>query len=269
MVGIYKITNPKGRIYIGQSINIERRIKEYSNPNKGKGQVRLYYSLTKYGLSEHLFEVVEECTIDQLNVRERHWQDFYNVLTRKGLNCMLQGTDMVKTVRSQEMKDKQSLNRKTFYQTPKGVEARAEQSLKQKEFYKTPEGKENRLKAVANTDYSSFQSKKINNTDYAAIMSKIDWVSRTANTDYASFQAKRMNNTDLKARSANTDYVTIAEKNRKPINQYKKDGSFVRVWSSGREIEQTLGIAGGNISACCRGRLRSAGGFIWKYKESN
>ena len=30
MIGIYKITNPSGKIYIGQSINIENRKKIYS-----------------------------------------------------------------------------------------------------------------------------------------------------------------------------------------------------------------------------------------------
>ncbi len=29
MIGIYKITNPEGKIYIGQSIDIDRRFKEY------------------------------------------------------------------------------------------------------------------------------------------------------------------------------------------------------------------------------------------------
>jgi len=28
-IGIYKITSPSNKIYIGQSINIERRIKQY------------------------------------------------------------------------------------------------------------------------------------------------------------------------------------------------------------------------------------------------
>ena len=38
MIGIYKITNPKGKIYIGQSINIENRFKVYKRYNC-KGQV--------------------------------------------------------------------------------------------------------------------------------------------------------------------------------------------------------------------------------------
>ena len=31
IVGIYKITNPKGKVYIGQSVDIERRFFRYRN----------------------------------------------------------------------------------------------------------------------------------------------------------------------------------------------------------------------------------------------
>ena len=39
MTGIYKITNPKGKIYIGQSINIEARKKVYRYFNSYKNSV--------------------------------------------------------------------------------------------------------------------------------------------------------------------------------------------------------------------------------------
>ncbi len=58
-----------------------------------KGQTRLYASLLKYGFSEHVFEIVEECEVPLLNAKERYWQDFYDVLGRGGLNCKLQSTE--------------------------------------------------------------------------------------------------------------------------------------------------------------------------------
>jgi len=46
MVGIYKITSPSGKIYIGQSINIEKTWKyRYKNLNACKRQTILYNSL--------------------------------------------------------------------------------------------------------------------------------------------------------------------------------------------------------------------------------
>ena len=88
MIGIYKITSPTGKIYIGQAVDIGKRQKSYKNL-KCKGQPRLYSSLAKYGFSEHIFEVLEQCTIEQLNERERYWQDHYDVLSENGLNCKL------------------------------------------------------------------------------------------------------------------------------------------------------------------------------------
>lgn len=92
MVGIYKITSPSGKVYIGQSVNITKRKKNYSTLSDCKNQRRLYSSLVKYGFSEHIFEVVEECNLEELNIRERYWQDFYNVTENRGLNCLLTHT---------------------------------------------------------------------------------------------------------------------------------------------------------------------------------
>lgn len=88
MIGIYKITNPKGRVYIGQSNNIKRRFKEYSKLQNCKGQPKLYNSLLKYGVDNHSFEIIEECEENQLNDLERYYQDLFNVLDF-GLNCKL------------------------------------------------------------------------------------------------------------------------------------------------------------------------------------
>jgi group I intron endonuclease len=96
MIGIYKITSPSSKIYIGQSIDIERRFKNYKSLSQTKKQVMLHYSFKKYGINNHLFEIIEQCSIESLNIRERYWQDYYNVI-EDGLNCLLtETTDNVK-----------------------------------------------------------------------------------------------------------------------------------------------------------------------------
>jgi len=85
--GIYKITSPSSKVYIGQAKDILKRWKFYKTLNC-KSQTILYYSLIKYGAELHTFEIIEECKFSELNERERHWQDFYNV-TNGGLNCVL------------------------------------------------------------------------------------------------------------------------------------------------------------------------------------
>lgn len=92
MIGIYKITSPSNRIYIGQSIDIDKRFNQYKSISQTRGQKRLHYSLKKYGVENHLFEIIELCDVILLNERERYWQDFYNVL-KDGLNCLLTNTN--------------------------------------------------------------------------------------------------------------------------------------------------------------------------------
>lgn len=101
MIGIYKITSPTNRIYIGQSRNIKYRFNNYKALRCNQ-QPRLYKSLLKHGVKNHKFEVIEECNIELLNERERYWQDFYNVLSKNGLNCSLINTNEKPYVFSKE-----------------------------------------------------------------------------------------------------------------------------------------------------------------------
>lgn len=58
-IGIYKITSPSGKVYIGQSWNIEKRWLKYRRLDC-KSQRKLYHSLLKYGFENHEFEIVAE-----------------------------------------------------------------------------------------------------------------------------------------------------------------------------------------------------------------
>lgn len=54
--GIYLITNPKGRVYVGQSIDCFKRFDAYRNL-QCKGQTKLYRSLVKYGWENHSVQI--------------------------------------------------------------------------------------------------------------------------------------------------------------------------------------------------------------------
>jgi hypothetical protein len=51
------------------------------------------------------------------------------------------------------------------------------------------------------------------------------------------------------------------------VVQLNKDGTFVCEWAYIRLAGKTLNISESHISACCRNERKSAGGFVWKYKE--
>lgn len=117
MVGIYKIESPSKRIYVGQSIDIVKRKLQYERGYGVKGQKFLYRSLLKYGWDNHNFEVIEECSIEELNNRERYWQDYYNCV-ESGLNCKLT-TSLSKSGEWHEtIKDKISGSMSKYYSDP-------------------------------------------------------------------------------------------------------------------------------------------------------
>lgn len=78
MIGIYKITNIiNNHSYIGQSIQIEERWKNHieasNNKNAHNYKYPLYKAIRKYGISKFQFEILEECSKEQLNEREYFW----------------------------------------------------------------------------------------------------------------------------------------------------------------------------------------------------
>lgn len=100
--GVYKITNPVGKVYIGSSKDIKNRWSSY----KKCVQSRIKKSFDQYRLENHIFEIIEECKIDELKCRERYWQDFYDVLSDNGLNDILEKCGDTPAVFSESMKER-------------------------------------------------------------------------------------------------------------------------------------------------------------------
>lgn len=109
MVGIYKITNPSGKIYIGQSINIQKRFLSYKYKLACE-QPKLNRSFIKYGLENHKFEIIHECEVYELNDKERYYQELYDCIGDNGLNlCYVKSSDK-NGFHSEETKQKISKN---------------------------------------------------------------------------------------------------------------------------------------------------------------
>jgi group I intron endonuclease len=93
MVGIYKITNPKGKSYIGLSREIETRWNSYRHM-QFQSNTLLKESFNQYGPTNHIFEVIEEIPLEEntygkntavLRKRERYWINLYKTF-ENGLN---------------------------------------------------------------------------------------------------------------------------------------------------------------------------------------
>lgn len=53
----------------------------------------------------------------------------------------------------------------------------------------------------------------------------------------------------------------------KAVIQLSKDGEFIAEYPSTKEAERQTGCHHQSICACCKGRLKTCGRYIWKYKK--
>ena len=81
MIGIYKITDlTNNLIYIGQSNNIQRRKTEHFNSNKYDSS-KIDIAIQEKGVDNFKFEIIEECSEDKLDEREKYWIEYYDSYT--------------------------------------------------------------------------------------------------------------------------------------------------------------------------------------------
>lgn len=91
--GIYRWINKiTGKSYIGGSINLGNRIKDYFNYSflvlaKNKNMI-IYKSILKYGYSNFKLEIIEYCLKKDVIIREQYYIDLvkleYNILSKAG-----------------------------------------------------------------------------------------------------------------------------------------------------------------------------------------
>lgn len=227
MIGIYKITNPKGKIYIGQSINIKYREARYKN-GYCKNQVKIYNSIKKYGWDNHVFEILCECSSDNLNEKELYYSNLYNsTCLNSGLNIRQCGGSKGKL--SEETKNKISLANKGRKHTE---EAKLKIRYKRKLQVFTQETRD-KLKGrkVWNKGIPLANKQK-------TILSKL-YSGKTGKLAYAS----------------------------KPIIQYDLNGNNIKSWDNARHVQRELNYSFSNINRCCRGERLTAYSSVWKYAE--
>lgn len=82
--GIYKIINPEGKIYIGYTINLDRRRDAYKNMNS-LTQPLIKESIEKYSWEQHTFDIIEYCEKEKLKEQEKYWIEYYDSF-KNGLN---------------------------------------------------------------------------------------------------------------------------------------------------------------------------------------
>lgn len=232
---IYKITSPSGKIYIGQTTNFSKRKRYYKNGAKPY-QIRIYNSLQKYGYESHIIEIIEECSVENLNERERYWQDYYDVIGENGLNCRLTATNDKSGYLSEDMRQKLSEIKK---RTLISGEWR-------KKFAYDWSGKKHTEETKKKMSESAKGKKK-----------SAEHIAKLPQNQKGKFRPKASESTKIKQ--------SLNSGKSKVVYQYTMNGMFIDEYRNVSEAQRCLGIK--NISSAALGKIPSSGGFRWRYDK--
>ena len=236
MIGIYKITSPSGKIYIGQTTNYSKRHNAYKN-HKCKLQPKLFASIEKYGFINHTIEIVKECQVEDLNYYERYYQEYYESVLN-GLNLRYTATTDKSGFMSEESKKKMS------------------DSGKGKII--TEEWRKNLSIAGMNRRHTEEEKQKISQANKGKIKTP---------EHIAKIQAT-LKTMQMPKRSEETKALQSLNNGKsKKVNQYDLEGNFINQFRSGSQASRELGISVISISSCALGKTKTAGGFKWKYEN--
>lgn len=245
MKGIYKITSPNGRIYIGQSVDIKKRFKYYQLGCKG--QIRLENSFKKYGTDNHKFEIVEICNKEELNNRERYWQEYYNVLSKKGLNCVY-----VSTTKHSSIISKVTLN-----------------NMKKAQANRKPMSDEQKKKISESWKHrivTKFTCEKISKAHLGKKKSLIHCKNISKGRLGIKFTEETKRKMSIKSPEAKQRIKELGIAMKKPVLQFTLDGVFIKEWTSASDAGKILLIPHQRINLCCHNKAQTAGGSKWVFK---
>lgn len=103
--GVYRITAPDGRSYVGSSSNMAKRFSKYRN-GKCEKQPKLHESILTYGFDSHHIEILMYCPKADLTRLERKYGEEYDVCGPRGLNMALPPDESGKMLISEEYREK-------------------------------------------------------------------------------------------------------------------------------------------------------------------
>ena len=237
---VYRHTSPSGKVYIGiTKQTVDKRWK------KGFGyqsSPHFWNAIQKYGWDNFLHDILfdelsadEACSIEQKLISE-----YDSTNPKYGYNEMSGG--QIGSLHNDSVRKKLSVLRKQYYE-------------------EHPEERKVLAERARGRVWSEESKKKLSASKKGIPIPVDDeWRAKMiAGT-------RKRYKEDLKLRN---NLVNMARKNgiskSKAVEQMMEDGTVVARYESGKAAGRATGISDRNISRCCKGDCKHAGGYKWRY----
>ena len=256
---VYKYTSPSGKVYIGQTLNEERRRKEFFNLNNSYGGRKINFARQKYKPENFKYEIlfssdfntIEDAN-NKLNEMESYYIDIYDSI-EKGYNITLGGDSIRGVMLNEDCKQRMINSLKNFYQK-----------------------NDNPFKGRHHTEETKkILSEKAKGRPSAFKGRHWDEEHRKRQSEILKGRFTNEKNPFYGKKHSDKAKEIISQKNSKSVVQLDIiTNEIIRVFSSAKEAALSLGKQNGSsqiIQVCnkyikpCGRRVLSAFGYKWKY----
>lgn len=303
MIGIYRITNTvNNKIYIGQSTNIKRRWRSHKCNAKNEkyynnvySRNTLYYEMHYYGLEKFKFEVLEECSVNDLNDREAFYIKLCNAI-KIGYNVVPDSyhsvpikLDDIKVFEIKELLRNSSMNQVEIAELF-GVNADIIRGINHGrywvetgEVYPISGGRKLLRRYVRSSSVQKNKKSKTNSGTKKLAQKIVDRIDLDMFKELYPIKSNRelagIFNISKTAVRVTGIKLGLSKQKKKPllpkptkikrvVLQYDLNGNLINSFASAHEAARALGDERNNthINEVIRGKRHTALGFVWKIK---
>lgn len=297
---IYKITNNLNQhCYIGQTSRDyqirweEHKRDAFDNSFMGYNFI-LYKAFRKYGIENFSFSIIEECQNSDLKEREQYWISFYNSysgdklggynMTRGGEGNLLINYNTVYKLWDENYTVGQIAkilghDRSAIREILKGYKNYStEESILRGKILQHGDEEQGKKPQNGTKKYIVVLQYSIKGEFLAEYFDRKEASKKTGIDEKAIWQALRGSSKtaggfqwiykgDPKPKDISQERLNIYYKTK--VCQYSKDGVYINEYESAAEAGRQLNINSGLIRKNCQGKAKTAGGYVWKYKDGD
>ena len=252
------INTVNGKGYVGKAKDFNQRYAQHNKQTKSL----LEKAIKKYGI--HNFEIIILCdnisTEEELNELEKYYIQYYNTLVKDGWgynialggnggNVMSQWTDERKAQFSEKMSNT-TKGRPSHMKGKKGC---------QTPFYgkhHTQETKEKLHFANSGRKHTEEELEKMSQAN-----------SGENNPMYGKTHSNKTKQKMSQTRINNGSSKGSKNGSARRIAQYDLDGNLIKEWDYVKQASEELNLDHSSLCKCAKGKLKTCGGFKWKYIE--